>query len=503
MTAGHTNDRFGTCALSAAELAEQFRAGSLSPVEVADEVLAAIDAVNPQINAFCFVDPEATRQSAKEAEQRYRDGATLGPLDGVPASIKDVFLSKGQPTFRGSTLLAEAEGANDYSKNTADAPATAATKEAGCVIVGKNTTPEFAWKGVTDSVLMGPTRNPYDTNLTPGGSSGGSSAAVAAGLGPLSVGTDAGGSVRIPASFTGTVALKPTYGVVPMFPNSPFGTLAHAGPMTRTVLDASLYMDALIRPDGRDWSGMPPSATSPSRDGYETAAREGMSGDKPLAGVRIAYSPDLGFVRNDPEVERDVASAVRLLEELGAQVEQPDLGLTDPVDAFHVLWFAGAEAVLRPYAPGGDVTALFERIDPSLADALQRYNGFTAQDFLDATAVRMSLGNKMGALHDSYDLLVTPTMPIPPFEIGSDVPPNWHSPDWTSWTPYTYLFNMTQQPALSIPCGATSAGLPTGIQIVAKRFDDRAVMRAGAALEQALGNVVPRPRVHACSTGGA
>lgn len=495
---GDATERFPTCALTAHELGAAFRAGELSPVEAAEDVLGAIEAVDPELNAFCLLAPDVTRSMARRAEQRHSAGTPLGPLDGVPASIKDVFLTTGFPTFRGSLLLAEAEGADDPARYTEDGPATAATVEAGCVIVGKVTSPEFAWKGVTDSPLTGITRNPYDPELTPGGSSGGSSAAVAAGLGPLSVGTDAGGSVRIPASFTGTVALKPTYGVIPMFPNSPFGTLAHAGPMTRTVVDNALYMDALIRPDPRDWSAVPPAATSPQPGGYEAAAVAGASGDRPLAGVRVAYSSDMGFGHNDADVEREVARSVRVMAELGAEVEEVDLDMRDPIEAFHVLWFSGLAAVLAPHGEGA-----IERVDPWIREALERHHGFTAQDYLDAVAVRMALGSRMGVFHQTYDVLVTPTMPIPAFAAGTDVPPGWPSRDWATWTPYTYPFNMTQQPALSVPCGVTDSGLPVGVQVVGARFDDRRVVRVGAALEAALADPVPRPRIHACAPGSS
>ncbi|MCF8587514.1 amidase [Gordonia liuliyuniae] len=484
-------DSSDICDLSALELTDAYRAGTLSPVEAADAVLDAIDRIDGSLSAFCVVDQDGARASAKDAQQRYRDGRTLGPLDGVPTSIKDVFLTAGLPTYRGSTLIAAAD---DGVAATVDAPVTAATVEAGCVVVGKTTTPEFAWKGVTDSLLVGVTRNPYDPDRTPGGSSGGSAAAVAAGLGPLSTGTDAGGSVRIPAAFTGTVALKPTYGVIPMFPSSPFGTLAHAGPMTRTVTDTAAFMDELIRPDSRDWSAVPRSATCPDGEGFLTTALDGLRSDTPLAGVRVAYSRNLGFGVNDPDVEREVDAAVAALADLGARVDEIDLGLSDPVDAFHVLWFAGAAAVVKPLGDGA-----IDRIDPTLRDALSRYHDFTAQDYLDAVAERMALGVRLGAVHHTYDVLVTPTTPIPAFAAGADVPPGWHSPDWTSWTPYTYLFNMTQQPALSVPCGMTDTGLPVGIQLVGARFADRTVVRTGAALETRLVGRTARPRVHACS----
>ena len=485
-----------TSSLTALQLAEKFRRGELSPVDAARDALAAIERVDGHLNSICHTDPEATLSQAREAEERYRRGEPIGPIDGVPATIKDIFYTRGVPTLRGSHLLADKPGSGDPASWPDDAPVTAATCEAGCVVIGKTTTPEFAWKGVTDNTLTGITRNPYDPALTPGGSSGGASAAVAAGLGQLALGTDGGGSVRIPAAFCGIVALKPTYGVIPMFPSSPFGTLAHAGPMTRTVGDTAAFMDALLRPDPRDWSAVPARATTPAPGGYLAAAIDGARGDRPLEGLRVAYSPTLGFGRNDDDVEREVTRAVGVLEELGARVEQVDPDISDPVDAFHVLWFAGLAAVLAPHGPGA-----IDHVDPSMRDALGRYRDFSAADYLDAVAVRMALGARMADFHQTYDLLVTPTTPIPAFAAGSDVPPGWHSPDWTSWTPYTYPFNMTQQPALSVPCGVTDSGLPVGVQLVGARFEDLLVVRAGAALEAALGKVVPRPPIHADASG--
>ncbi|OAV79463.1 amidase [Dietzia sp. 111N12-1] len=486
-----------TLSHTALELADGYRRGELSPVDAAEEVLTAIYRVDGEINAFCHVDRDATLTAARSSEERYRRGEPLSPLDGVPTTIKDIFYTRGVPTLRGSRLLADKPGASDPASWPDDAPVTSAVGEAGCVVIGKTTTPEFAWKGVTDNTLTGITRNPHDPGLTPGGSSGGAAAAVAAGLGQLALGTDGGGSVRIPAAFCGIVALKPTYGVIPMFPSSPFGTLAHAGPMTRTVADTAAFMDTLLRPDPRDWSAVPARATTPGPGGYLAAAVDGSRGDRPLEGLRVAYSPDLGFGTTDPEVEREVGRAVAVLESLGARVETVDPGITDPVDAFHVLWFAGLAAVLAPHGPGA-----VDHVDPSMREALGRYHDYSAADYLDAVAVRMALGARMADFHRAHDILITPTTPIAAFAVGSDVPPGWDSPDWTSWTPYTYPFNMTQQPALSVPCGTTDAGLPVGLQVVGARFEDRLVVRVGAALEAALGQVVPTPRVHAAGRPG-
>jgi aspartyl-tRNA(Asn)/glutamyl-tRNA(Gln) amidotransferase subunit A len=335
------------------------------------------------------------------------------------------------------------------------------------VILGKTTTPEYSWKGVTDSFTYGATGNPWAPTKTSGGSSGGSATAVGLGMGVWSLGTDGGGSVRIPAAFTGTVALKPTYGLVPLFPPSAFGTLSHAGPMTRTVRDAAALLDIVTGYDPRDWSAMPTPATS-----FLAGIDDG------VAGLRIGFSADLGFVHNDPEVETLVRAAVGVLAAAGANVTEVDPGFSDPIDAFNVLWWSGAAKVLSAY----DVD---DRVDPGLRRVGELGSAYSASDFLDATAVRMDLGTLMGRFHQQYDVLITPTLPITAFPVGQDVPDGSTSPDWTDWTPYTYPFNLTQQPALSVPCGFTTAGLPVGLQVVAPRHADALTLRVGQAYQAA------------------
>jgi len=447
--------------LSAAELSAGYAQGSLSPVEVTTSALARISRLNPKVNAFVLVDEEVALASAKESEARWRAGRSLGPADGVPTSVKDIFLTKGWPTLRGSSLI---DAAGPWLE---DAPVVARLRAAGAVLLGKTTTPEFAWKGVTDSIRFGATGNPWGPTLTPGGSSGGSAAAVGLDMGVWSVGTDGGGSVRIPASFTGTVALKPTYGLVPLYPASPFGTLSHAGPMTRSVSDAAMMLDALVGFDERDWSAMP-TPTASFLQGLDAGVR----------GLRIGFSSNLGYGQNDPQVEELVRRAVAVLVDLGAEVDEVDPGFSDPVDAFDVLWSSGAAKVAQTYRPGA-----LDDVDPGLRKVIALGQKQTASDFLDATSVRMSLGALMGRFHRRYDLLVTPTLPITAFPSGMDTPVNWPSQDWTSWTPYTYPFNLTQQPALSVPCGLTQAGLPVGLQIVGPRHSDALVLRAGHAYE--------------------
>jgi aspartyl-tRNA(Asn)/glutamyl-tRNA(Gln) amidotransferase subunit A len=340
-------------------------------------------------------------------------------------------------------------------------------REHGGVIVGKTTTPELGWKGVTDGPLTGITRNPWDLSRTPGGSSGGAAAAVALGMAPLALGTDGGGSVRIPAGFTGVFAHKPTYGRVPHFPASPFGTLAHVGPITWSAEDAGLLLDVISGPDSRDWSALPPAAPA-------TAPAD-------VRGLRIAFSPALGFAAVDPEVAAVVEKAVSVFADLGARVDPADPGFADPVEAFHVLWFSGAAKSVESLTP-----AQREALDPGLREIAEEGARYSALDYLTATACRMELGRLMGAFHEEYDLLVTPTLPLPAFEAGHEAPPGRPPARWTSWTPFTYPFNLTQQPAASVPCGVTSAGLPVGLQVVGPRHADARVLAACRAFERAL-----------------
>jgi aspartyl-tRNA(Asn)/glutamyl-tRNA(Gln) amidotransferase subunit A len=452
---------------TATDLLAAYAAKDLSPVEATEDALRRIAEHDPRVNAFCLVDADRALAAALESERRWADGTPGGLLDGVPVSVKDLLLTAGWPTLRGSTLV---DADQDW---TEDAPVTARLREHGAVLLGKTTTPEFGWKGVTDSPRTGVTRNPYDAARTPGGSSGGSAAAVALGMGVLSVGTDGGGSIRIPAGFSGVVGLKPTYGRVPLYPASPFGTLSHAGPMTRSVADAALMLDVLAQPDARDWSGLPPPPAS-----YAERLDDG------IRALRVAYSPTLGYAAVDPEVAESVRRAVHVLAGLGAEVDEVDPGFDDPVGAYHVLWFSGAAKVVQAY--GDDA---LERIDPGLAEIVAEGNELTALDYLAATQVRVDLGARMGRFHERYDVLVTPTLPIPAFEAGAEVPAGSGLRRWTGWTPFTYPFNLTQQPGLSVPCGLTAAGLPVGLQIVGPRHADALVLRVGHAYERARGQV--------------
>jgi aspartyl-tRNA(Asn)/glutamyl-tRNA(Gln) amidotransferase subunit A len=448
--------------LSVTEMTDAFRAARLSPVEITEDVLGRIERAGEVVNAYALVGAEQARASARESEQRWRAGEPRGQFDGVPVSVKDVLLMRGHPTMRGS---ATTDPRGPWEE---DAPAVARLREQGAVLIGKTTTPELGWKAVTDSPLTGITRNPWDPARTPGGSSGGASASVALGMPPVALGTDGGGSVRIPGSFTGVFAHKPTYGRVPHYPASPFGTLAHVGPISWSVRDAALLLDVISQPDSRDWSALPPPgrALAPLR--------------RQVAGTRIAFSPALGFASVEGEVAEIVSRAAAVFAELGAHVEEKDPPLADPVGDFHVLWFAGAAKSIESLDPSQRA-----KLDPGLLEISEQGERLSAIDYLTATARRMELGRIMGRFHQDYDLLLTPTMPIPAFRAGAEVPDGWPAPRWTSWTPFTYPFNMTQQPAATVPCGFTAAGLPVGLQVVGPRHADAKVLAACLAYEEA------------------
>ena len=446
---------------SATSLLDLYRKRARSPVEVTSLLLDRLEALQPKINAFRIVDRDGALAVARASEQRWMSGGEIGRLDGVPVTIKDLLLMRGFPTLRGSRLV---DPSQDWSE---DAPATARLREAGAVILGKTTTPEFGWKALGDSPLTGITRNPWELSRTPGGSSAGAAAACAAGIGPLHLGSDGAGSIRIPCAFTGVFGLKPSFGRVPAYPLSPMGLLAHIGPMARTVADAALMLTVLSAPDHRDCYALPPDDRN-YLDGLEDGVR----------GWRIAFSPTLGYARVDPEVAGAVAEAVRSFEALGAIVEEVDAIFPPPREAIFTLWAAGAALLLSAYP--ADKRAL---VDPGLVATAAEGERISAVDYLGADLVRTALGQQMAAFHQKYDLLLTPSMPIPALPVGQDLNDPASERHWIDWSPFSYPFNMTRQPAASIPCGLTRAGLPIGLQIVGPLYADDRVLRAARAFE--------------------
>jgi len=446
--------------MTALELIACFQKHQLSPVEATQAALNAIAAHNPRLNVFCLVDADFATRQARASEARWLANSPSGLLDGVPVSIKDLVITAGWPTLRGSrTVLRQQPWVED-------APSVARLREHGAVLLGKTTTPEFGWKGVTDSILTGITRNPWNPDMTPGGSSGGAAVAVAMGMGPLAVGTDGAGSIRIPASFTGVFGLKATHGRVAAYPPSSISTMANVGPITRTVSDCALMLRVIGQYDARD-----PYALPIPTPNYQVGLENGVKG------LRIGFSLDFGFVHVNPEVAACVNRAVRLLEQLGALVETVDLLMEDAEDVINVLWPVGNANGLRYMS--AEQRALLE---PELAKMVDVSENIDSLTYLAAVSTRERIQIRMNRLFESYDLLVTPTMPMTAFSVGRSAPDSISKN--LTWSPFTYPFNFTMQPAASMPCGFTSKGLPIGLQIIGQRFNDALVLRAARAYEQ-------------------
>jgi aspartyl-tRNA(Asn)/glutamyl-tRNA(Gln) amidotransferase subunit A len=450
------------CYLSAQELAVAYRARKISPSEVAGAVLARLERIDPVINAFVTPNPVAAMAQALASEARFAAGNPAGPLDGVPFGVKDLSPTAGVRTTFGSRVF-------EHNVPDRDAPIVERMARGGAVMLGKTNTPEFGWKSPTDNPLFGPTRNPWDRARTAAGSSGGSAAAVASGLGPIATGGDGGGSLRQPASFCGVYTIKPTFGLVPMFPPSVVGSFVSEGPLSRTVRDSAMVLNAIAGHDPRDIFSAP-------RQPVDFVA----ACDGDLAGLRVAWTPDLGYAAVDPEVRSITARAAARFAELGATVEEASPGWPDPFPLFHTLFYG---------LVGGDVNELLGewsgKLDPGLERLAELGRPLTAFDLAKAQNIRHALQLTMAAFMERYDLLLTPTMTLPPFPVGIDFPDRVGGQPVTGmqWTAFTFPFNLTGSPAASVPAGWTDDGLPVGLQIVGRNWEDPLVLRASAAFE--------------------
>jgi aspartyl-tRNA(Asn)/glutamyl-tRNA(Gln) amidotransferase subunit A len=456
--------------LTAVELTAHYRSKKLSPVETTRAALDRIARLNPVYNAFVMVDEARAMKDARASELRWQRGTPAGSVDGVPATVKDLIVTEGWPTLRGSRTI------DPQQPWTEDGPPVARMKEQGAVFLGKTTTPEFGWKGVTDSPLTGVTVNPWNRHLTPGGSSGGAAVAAALGMGTLHIATDGGGSIRIPAGFCGLFGFKPTFGIVPVHPHSPAGTLWHQGPIARTVTDAALVLNVIAQPDARDWYQAPP---------LDIDYRAGL--DDGVKGLRIAYSRTLGYARVDPDVAEKVEQGVRLFESLGAKVEEVDLGLDDPIAIMQPLWAVALALAIEPM--NADQRAL---LDPPLLALAESGFGLDALAYRKLERAREAFARRMCLLHQTYDLLLTPQLAVAAFDAGHEVPPGSDRMRWWEWSPFTYPFNLSQQPAAAVPCGFTQDGLPVALQLVGNKFADKLVLRAARAYEQTQPFIMPR-----------
>ena len=453
---------------SAADIVALYRSREISPVEVLVATLDRIDRLDRSHNAFVMIDRQGALNDARESEERWRRGKPNGLIDGLPVTVKDLIVVKGMPTQRGSRTTSRVPSEED-------GPPVARLRRHGAVFLGKTTTSEFGWKAVTDSPLTGVTRNPWNPHLTSGGSSGGAGVAAALGLGMLHLGTDGGGSIRVPASFCGIFGFKPTFGVISVHPHSPALSLWHQGPLTRTVPDAALMLTVMAGPDIRDWYAGPELNID-----YRHRLNDG------LQGLRIAYSRTLGYAKADPKVVDVVDKAVEELADLGARVDEIEPSLDDPIEIMRPLWSVALALGVAPMTK--DQRAL---IDPPILDLADPGFHLSALDYRRLEQARENFSRRMAMLLAQYDLLVTPQLAIVAFPAGHEVPPGSPMKRWWEWSPFTYPFNLTQQPAAAIPCGFTTSGLPVSMQIVGAKFSDALVLRAARAYETIRPFVLP------------
>ena len=453
--------------MSVEELVGHYARRSLSPVEVLQAVTERVARLNPSINAFAVMNPAALA-AAGESASRWRAGRPIGALDGVPLTVKDLVDVAGLPTRRGSRLT-------DPAPVTEDAPLVMGLRQAGAVIIGKTTTTEFGWKSPGDCPLHGITRNPWNTRHTAGGSSSGAGAAAAAGFGPLHVGTDAGGSVRIPAAWCGVVGLKPTFGRVPQWPLGAFAPVAVAGPLTRTVRDAALMFAAMARFDGRDPYCLPDDPRDWT-DGIEAG----------VGGLRVAVLRNPGF---DAPVDWDSIGAVEqaagILMQAGAEVEEADPGLPDMRALFSRIWGVALTRLVQSFPD-----TRRHMLDPGLLEVAEANSGATALDMIEYEAARLQAANTMAQFHQRYDLILCPTVCIQP-PLADAPTQNPVESLWAKWAPWTCGFNLTRQPAISVPMGFAQNGLPRAVQIAAPLYRDDLVLRAARTLEVAAPFAMP------------
>jgi aspartyl-tRNA(Asn)/glutamyl-tRNA(Gln) amidotransferase subunit A len=461
------------CSLDAVTLAAKVRAREISPVDVIDAVASRMDALEPVLHAFCTPTVDLALEEARRLERELASGTDPGPLAGVPVGIKDLVCTKGIRTVSGSPAYA------DFVPEEDDV-VVERLKDAGAIVIGKTNVPEFGYSGVGHNPVFETTRNPWNPERTPGGSSAGSAVAVATGMCPFAIGSDGGGSIRIPSAHSGIVGVKASMGRVPLYPGcrderypgvSSWESLEHIGPMSRTVADSALMLSVIAGPDDRDRHSLP----SPEFDWLGC-----LEGD--LKGLKVAYSPDWGYAAVDPQVRETVGKAVEAFErDLGCHVEIAHPGFDDPYGAFWGL--VALETDLRGMRKL--VEEYGDRMTPHLVDFIIR--PWTAEELTDAVIMRKAVVNRMWKFMRRYDLLLTPTLAVPPFALHVQGPEKIDGRIVApfQWLAFTFPINMTGQPAASVPAGFTPDGLPIGLQIVGRHLDDPLVLRAAAAFEAA------------------
>jgi len=458
--------------LSIGELSRLYASGDVSPIEVTKSILRRIESIDGLINSYTTVTESLALESAARSELRWRTGDPLGLLDGVPVSVKDTLMVCGVPHRRGSRATSSEPAGSS-------APAVERALEQGAVLLGVTTSPEFGAGPITISPLTGVTRNPWNTAMNSGGSSGGAAASIAAGLGYAALATDAGGSIRIPAGFCGVVGMKPTGGRVPAWPANVAGNLSSPGAITRSVADAALMLGILAKPDARDVECSPP----PPKDWLDLSTHR-------LDGLRIALSTDLGYARRvDPEIAAAVRRAGAAIEGLGAQVVESHPEIDDPIRIFNTLFKAGFGYALRGF--GTDQMAL---IGDVLRDVAEQGRKVSLHTYLEAQDARRALAAAFARFFERFDLLLTPMVSVTACAADRWVPEEFEQfEDPRAWTPFGYPVNLIQSPAITLPCAMSDSGLPIGLQIIGPRFSEARVLALAAAYESVRGLKLGEP----------
>jgi len=448
--------------LPATTLAELIRTKQLSPVEYMRALLRRIEAHNPKVNAFAYLAADQAMDAARAAEAKLMSGDRIGRLHGVPVTIKDLANTKDMPTQQGSLIFKDAQP-------TEDTPIVPRLQDEGAIILGKTTSSEFGWTGVSHSPLTGITHNPWKFGFNAGASSAGAGAAAAAGFGPLHQGSDGAGSIRMPAHFCGVFGLKPSFGRVPYYPVSTGDMTSHNGPLTRTVADSAVFLEVMAGPHPLDYTTLEAGPAA-----YHARLHAG------IKGKRIAYSPDLGHARVDPEIATLVKAAAHRFAELGAIVEEVRTPWAEPGPELIRFFWSAHLTRLKPQLEKWE-----SQMDPGLVACIKASTNVSIAEYQAVRERKMAYIADIHRWFEDWDFLLTPAVSVAAFPAEKLMPDHWpqHEWDWVGWAEFSYPFNMSWNPAASVPCGFTADGLPVGLQIVGKRFDDLGVLQASAAFE--------------------
>jgi len=443
------------------QICDAYHSGELSPINVTKKCLEQIKKHNPVLNAICYTNTQNSLKWAKESETRWQQGKQLSPIDGVPFTVKDLIYTKDWPTLHGSNTVSSDQ------KWQKESPCVARMRDAGAILIAKTTTPEFGHKGVTTSLRHGVTRNPWDPKKTSGGSSGGAAVAAAMNMGLLHIGNDGGGSIRIPASFTGVFGFKPSPRLVPAWPVDDYiaNQMSVTGPITRSVTEAALIMDIISQPDPRDYTSLP-------HHGLHFTKHL----KKPFSKLKIAYISHLDGLNKNDEISQIISKALEHFSEI-ADVEP--LKLNIPTGIFRIFWLAAAQHTITQLKPTEQ-----NKLDPSMKIWGEMSKNINLSDYMLARDKRLELIEKMNNILDEYDFILSPTTTTTAFDVGQDNPQHSDGKEWQNWAPFTSLVNLAQLPAASIPCGFTAGKLPVGLQIIGSNLADVDVLRLAYFFEQ-------------------